>query len=431
MRRCAQTATAILPLLVCLAMAARAGAVVGGVSAPAGSFGFMAFVADVQPNGTVGLCSGTVIAPIVVLTAAHCGQDPTTGIVENPAQYDVVTGSLDWTSTTTRQVSGVSKVIIDPNYNAVTHTNDAALLQLSTPTTAQIVPLAIDPQDLGLLDPGTLAQFAGWGATATDAYTTSLQWGNTVVQNPTYCADEANLVGAAFNPYNQICVVDAPTFATSVCHGDSGGPLLASNALGQWIEIGVTSWAAASNCNTVDPQYFTRADAISAWAEGEIAALTPPPAPATAPPAISTAPTPAPATTKPTRPTHPLPGLYRGKTSTHQTVQLRISAANPQITSFKFGFKLKCSRGWTLTYSAFSPLSDGWTWKLNTHRGLGFSRSVVDNAGEQYSISGTFTPAGSVAGTVRTTWHSSRYGLCSSGTIKWSAHSSQLTSPFK
>ena len=38
------------------------------------------------------LCSGTVVASNVVLTAGHCAEDETTGAVETPADYQVLTG---------------------------------------------------------------------------------------------------------------------------------------------------------------------------------------------------------------------------------------------------------------------------------------------------------------------------------------------------
>jgi hypothetical protein len=125
----------------------------------------------------------------------------------------------------------------------------------------------------------------------------------------------------------------------------------------------------------------------------------------------------------PTPARHPLAGLYRGKTSQHQTMQLGISASKTRITSVKFGMKLKCSRRTYPTYIFKGPVN----WKLNASRGFGFSSAFGDNTGGRYQMRGTFTPAGSVAGTLAATWRTPRYGSCASGTIKWSARSSQLT----
>ena len=41
----------------------------------------MAYVLDVRGN-EVGQCSGTVVAPNLILTAGHCAEDMQTGVVE-------------------------------------------------------------------------------------------------------------------------------------------------------------------------------------------------------------------------------------------------------------------------------------------------------------------------------------------------------------
>jgi secreted trypsin-like serine protease len=87
-------------------------------------------------------CTGTVVAPNVVLTAGHCGVDDTTGAALDPSGYAVVTGSVDWTNQAARQVSPVSRVIVNPRYDSGTDAFDAAVLVLSRPTTAPAIPLA-------------------------------------------------------------------------------------------------------------------------------------------------------------------------------------------------------------------------------------------------------------------------------------------------
>ena len=60
-----------------------------------------------------------------------------------------------------------------------------------------------------------------------------------------------------------MCAIDAPTYADGTCNGDSGGPLLAQRADGTWIEIGITN-SGAADCSTGVPNFFARADALSA-----------------------------------------------------------------------------------------------------------------------------------------------------------------------
>ena len=232
--------------------------IVGGQPAPVGSFGMMAFVAYFVGTTPEFVCSGTVVSSNVVLTAGHCGEDTTTGIAYQAAGYRIVTSSLDWTSTATRQISNVSQVIVYPGYSPATGDRDAAMLVLSTPTTAPAIALASDPGDVTLLEPGTGGEIAGWGATAAAPLTAQLQWGQDVVQDPAYCLQQAGQLGGAFNSGDQVCAIDAPTDADGACNGDSGGPLVVQRADSTWVEVGVIS-RGPTDCSTGEPDFFTRA----------------------------------------------------------------------------------------------------------------------------------------------------------------------------
>ena len=134
--------------------------IVGGATAPTGSFGMMAFVLHVAPDGTADFaCSGTVISSNVVLTAGHCGEAPS-GVAYAASGYRIVTTALDWTNSA-RQVSGVSRVVVSPSFDPSTLDGDAALLILDTATPAPAVPLAVYPGDASLLAPGTATEIGG------------------------------------------------------------------------------------------------------------------------------------------------------------------------------------------------------------------------------------------------------------------------------
>ena len=243
--------------------------VVGGTTAPIGSWPFAAFIADVT-DGTA--CSGTVVSPMLVLTAAHCVENISSGAATAPAAFRVVTGSLDWTNRASGQVLGVSRVAIDPTFDATTLDDDAALLVLATPTSAPAIELA-SPTENSLTQAGTPAQLAGWGYTYVGEPTppTVLYQGSTVVQSAVHCAEQETLDGVLYDPAENLCAADTPSFAVSACHGDSGGPLVATAAGGEEIEIGITSHG-DPNCNPDYPSVFTRADAVSGWVASVIAA---------------------------------------------------------------------------------------------------------------------------------------------------------------
>lgn len=55
-------------------------AVIGGQPADPGTFPWTAYILDLRGH-EVGQCSGTVVAPNLVLTAGHCAQNMQTGVV--------------------------------------------------------------------------------------------------------------------------------------------------------------------------------------------------------------------------------------------------------------------------------------------------------------------------------------------------------------
>jgi secreted trypsin-like serine protease len=247
-------------------------AVIGGQPADPGTFPWMADVLDVRSN-EVGQCSGTVVAPNLVLTAGHCAEDMQTGVVNEASGYRVLTGNVDSAAPETeKQTSGVTRVIVCPCHDRQTAVGDVALLQLSTPTTAPAVTLASRPNS------GTGALLAGWGETYPnqDTQVERLRWAPTVVQRPGWCEREA----PPFSPAGEICTIDPPDHQTGVCNGDSGGPLLVASpsAPGGMVQIGVASHV-YNECATTSPSVFTRVDAISTWVRGWAQAL------ASAPPA--------------------------------------------------------------------------------------------------------------------------------------------------
>jgi hypothetical protein len=401
--------------------------IVGGLPAAPGTFGMMAFVVYEDPDtGDLSVCSGTVVSPQLVLTAGHCAVDEATGVADQAAGYAVVTGSLDWTSPS-RQLSAVSRTIINPAYNPATGDGDAALLVVSTPTTAPAVAVASDPGDVPLLQPGTPAQIAGWGLTLAGTIPDQLQWGVSAVQSLGYCATEAGYGGLAFDPSREMCAIDAPTYADGTCNGDSGGPLLAQRADGTWVEIGITN-SGAADCSTGVPNFFARADALSAWVASSIqglAAPTGPSAPVITQPPPVVAPAPHPPVASPVNMTpKPLAGVYRGRTSQHWPITLQVAASRSALSSLSFSFTLSCTRHRRVSYS-MSPGRGHITWRLKQDHGLGFDDAFRDATGEHYEVKGNFDSSGSAAGFITTTWKSRRFGTCTSGSVSWGARATQ------
>lgn len=394
-------------------------AIVGGVTAPAGSWPWLAWIDDNEGPGEDFRCAGTVVAPNVVLTAAHCAEDVTTNTLENASDFTVITGSLDWTETTARQVSAVSQLVVypyvassAPSYG-INVVGDAALLVLATPTTAPAIALA-NSSDMALMQPGDAASVAGWGLTNPMDQTSlpdTLQEASAVVQSAAYCTG----YNPYFSPAAQLCASYGPAYATDTCDGDSGGPLITQATDGSWVEIGITS---TGSCNPANPDTFTRVDYVDAWAQNWITAVAPPPAPlfVTSRPGAATT-TPGPSTLG--APAPAAQGRYTGSSGQHLGhVKLTVGANG--ITRVGLEFNVRCSRGKHLR-GPYHDTSRDTTDPIQLVSANGiwtFATRYYDAAGNHYSLTGRFPTTSSAKGTLSIVMHNH---VCGTGLVHWAA----------
>ncbi|HEY2767027.1 MAG TPA: trypsin-like serine protease [Solirubrobacteraceae bacterium] len=263
-------------------------AVIGGASAQPSAFASVAEILDIRGN-EVGECTGTVVAPTLVLTAGHCAVNMRTGRVNKASGYRVLTASASGSAE--RQVAMVSAVLVYEGFARRVDDRDAALLVLSSPTSAPAVKLAgagaRAASRSGGPRAGLTATIAGWGKTTwtQSRPTAELQSATTVVQRPRWCRRNA----PPFYKRSEICTIDPPGYATGACNGDSGGPLLAPNDSGTgFVEIGIVVHG-YQRCSTRRPSVFTRVEAIAPWVQTWIDAYRSP-----APPTLPTPPAPSP-----------------------------------------------------------------------------------------------------------------------------------------
>lgn len=258
--------------------------VLGGSPVAPGSSPYAVYIQAATGGSTFASCSGSVIAPTLVLTAAHCVFNKATGAVLPASAISVSSGSVNRPPSSPPPPSNVDLVRPDPYYNPLTFQADAALLVLHTPMSAPAVPLATVANG-ALYAPGTVATFVGWGETVADVPTsapTQLQSGTVPILANATC-----VASVEFHPGYTLCT-GGPGYRPATCHGDSGGPLVVTTAAGP-VQIGITSYGSAVGCG-IAPDYFTRVSSVQSWIASAMAGA---PAPASFVPPFNPPPAPA------------------------------------------------------------------------------------------------------------------------------------------
>jgi secreted trypsin-like serine protease len=204
--------------------------IIGGQFASPPSWGF-----TVAMYTRRGLCSGVVISPTRVLTAAHCVLDLPGATIRANSPYAYSGGE-------TRSVVGAT---IEPGYNG--RQNDLAVLVLDAPTTAPPITLASPADDAAYSPVGNALSVAGFGRrnpaafgrpkvgvlTATTVFSAP-DCGRLVSLATEMCDQGLRRVATAFSGRKRRAVV------ADTCAGDSGGPLVANTAAGPRL-LGVLS----------------------------------------------------------------------------------------------------------------------------------------------------------------------------------------------
>jgi secreted trypsin-like serine protease len=222
-------------------------------------------------SGTQTQCTGSVVRSSVILTAAHCVVDPATGRTLPTRDFVVLTTGPNVNAGTT-YAHAVRAITHSPGYAVPTRRDDMALLQLASPSTAHVVRVAGSADASWAYTAARPMLVAGFGKQSPyDPYSPTLNAVQLAVMSDSACTT-GDVRGYPYVTGAMFCGA-LPSSTKAICYGDSGGPVLETNASGVVTEVGTTSFVSTNSGACPPPSYFVRLATFAPWLSKQIVHL--------------------------------------------------------------------------------------------------------------------------------------------------------------
>ena len=235
-----------------------ASAVVGGTVATLSAHNWVVGVAraDVADGYYAQFCGGALLAPNLVITAAHCTFDEANQPYE-ASDLHVLINRLRLSSHEGQRIQ-VTRIVRHAGFDIDGLNDDIALLELAYDANAPI----INWGDLNAIAADRATVF-GWGVTEDGSAVDWLHQAELPIVSQPAC----NII---YKPYglvitdNMLCAGNI-LGGVDACTGDSGGPLVVYDSeRAEWVLVGIVSWGAGCGASGAYGVY-TNVSAYAGW----------------------------------------------------------------------------------------------------------------------------------------------------------------------